>query len=138
MEWKRKCLSAMDAEDVFENTGHRTRFKDLLDCYAKYPFFTKGLCKCMYLSAWDNEHFYDMLETLSDMALSHDKDTKEMHVKFEFFADTQKDDDCYIYQLLNTFLDNKTFLLDDTANIRMDILYMIRRALHMSSVIDAL
>ena len=45
MGWKENCLAALDAAKLFENSGHRTRFKELMDCYSNYPFFTKGLCK---------------------------------------------------------------------------------------------
>ena len=48
MNWKEQWIVALDKEYLFENSSHRTRFKELLDCFADYPFFTKGLCKCMY------------------------------------------------------------------------------------------
>ena len=67
MKWKDKCFDALDEAGMFENSGHRTRFKELTDCYCNYPFFTRGLCKCMYLSAWDEEHFCILLGTLADM-----------------------------------------------------------------------
>ena len=49
MGWKDQCVAALDEEKLFENSEHRTRFLELMDCYGGYPFFTKGLCKCMYL-----------------------------------------------------------------------------------------
>lgn len=54
MNQKDACLFALDKAKLFESSGHRTRFKELMDCYSQFPFFTKGLCKCMYLSAWTN------------------------------------------------------------------------------------
>ena len=45
MNWKEQWIVALDKEYLFENSSHRTRFKELLDCFADYPFFTKGLCK---------------------------------------------------------------------------------------------
>ena len=50
MNQKDACLFALDRAKLFENSGHRTRFKELMDCYNHFPFFTNGLCKCMYLS----------------------------------------------------------------------------------------
>ena len=47
MSFATDCFAALDREKVFENSGHRTRFKELLDCYGGYPFFSKGLCKCI-------------------------------------------------------------------------------------------
>ena len=75
MNWKEQWIAALDKEHLFENSSHRTRFKELLDCFADYPFFTKGLCKCMYLSAWDEEHFCIMLSMLTEMSLEHEKNT---------------------------------------------------------------
>ena len=73
MNWKEQWIVALDKEYLFENSSHRTRFKELLDCFADYPFFTKGLCKCMYLSAWDEEHSCIMLSMLTEMSLEHEK-----------------------------------------------------------------
>ena len=42
MNWKEQWIVALDKEYLFENSSHRTRFKELLDCFADYPFFTKG------------------------------------------------------------------------------------------------
>ena len=78
MKWKDECFTALDKENMFEDSGHRTRFKELMDCYSSYPFFNKGLCKCMYLSAWDEAHFCILLETLMDLSLGKEKNTEEM------------------------------------------------------------
>lgn len=99
MGWKENCLAALDAAKLFENSGHRTRFKELMDCYSNYPFFTKGLCKCMYLSAWDDEHFAVMLETLMDMSLGREQDTKDMQVKGDALAEERNDGEYYVYLL---------------------------------------
>ena len=72
MKWTEKCILNLAHHNLFENDGHRHRFYDLLDCYFDKPFFTKGLCKCMYLSAWDTEHFSMMLETLNATLIEHD------------------------------------------------------------------
>ena len=45
MNQKDACLFALDKAKLFESSGHRTRFKELMDCYSQFPFFTKGLCK---------------------------------------------------------------------------------------------
>lgn len=129
-------LSALDAEDMFESSGHRTRFKELLDCYANFPFFTKGLCKCMYLSAWDDEHFYIILEILTDMSLGRDPNTREMRVKGEALAEEQPAEEYYVYQLSNAFLDNVPFHLPEAAELSPEISYIIFRALKAAELID--
>ena len=116
--------------------GHRTRFKELMDCYSNYPFFTKGLCKCMYLSAWDDEHFAVMLETLMDMSLGREQDTKDMQVKGDALAEERNDGEYYVYLLSGAFLEDKPYILPEDADIPQEIRYIIDRAIRASAVID--
>ena len=136
MGWKENCLAALDAAKLFENSGHRTRFKELMDCYSNYPFFTKGLCKCMYLSAWDDEHFAVMLETLMDMSLGREQDTKDMQVKGDALAEERNDGEYYVYLLSGAFLEDKPYTLPEDADIPQEIRYIIDRAIQASAVID--
>lgn len=129
-------FSILDTGNMFEDSGHRTRFKELLDCYADFPFFTKGLCKCMYLSAWDDEHFCVMLEILTDMSLGKDTDTKEMRFKGEALAEERHDAEYYVYQLSNAFLDNAPYQLPETADITPEVRYIISRALEAAELIE--
>lgn len=138
MEWKKSCFAALDAKKMFENSGHRTRFKELVDCFCSYPFFTKGLCKCIYLSAWDEEHFCIMLETLTDLSLGKETNTKEMRIKGDALAEEQTDAEYYVYELSNAFLDDRPFTITSTAEIPAEFRYIIRRALQAAEIIDAL
>ena len=138
MDWKSKCFAALDKEKMFENSGHRTRFKELFDCYRDYPFFSKGLCKCIYLSAWDEEHFCIMVETLTDLSLGKETNTKEMSIKGDALADEQTDGEYYIYQLSIAFLDDLPFRINVSSDMTPEIRYIIRRALRSSEIIDKL
>ena len=138
MYWKSKCFAALDKEKMFENSGHRTRFKELFDCYRDYPFFSKGLCKCIYLSAWDEEHFCIMVETLTDLSLGKETNTKEMSIKGDALADEQTDGEYYIYQLSIAFLDDLPFRINVSSDMTPEIRYIIRRALRASEIIDKL
>lgn len=133
---KNMYFSVLDTEKMFEDSGHRTRFKELLDCYADFPFFSKGLCKCMYLSAWDNEHFCVMLEILTDMSLGRETNTREMRVKGEALADERHDAEYYVYALSNAFLDNVPYQLPANADVTPEISHIISRALQASELID--
>ncbi len=136
MDWREKCFAALDAEKMFENSGHRTRFKELMDCFSRYPFFNKGVCKCVYLSAWDEKHFCIMLETLTDMSLGRETNTKEMSVKGDALAEEQSDGEYYVYQLSLALLNDQPFRLDTIANVPSEIRYIIRRALRASEIIE--
>ena len=78
MRWSDKCMLELTHHNLFENDEHRSRFRDLLECYSEAPFFTKGLCKCMYLSAWDNEHFAVMLDILNAMTINRQNNLDDM------------------------------------------------------------
>ena len=129
-------LVALDQSGLFEDSGHRTRFKELMDCYGHYPFFTKGLCKCMYLSAWDEEHFATILEVLSDLAIGKERDTEEMRIQGEALAEKHMGGEYYVYQLSNAFLDGELFMLTDNVKLSPEFRYIIRQALKAEVVID--
>lgn len=136
MNWKDRCFLAIDEEKLFESPGHRTRFFELLDCYSEFPFFTKGLCKCMYLSAWDEEHFAIMLETLTSMGLGRETDTEDMRLQGDTLAEAQPDAEYYVYQLSNAFLDDQPFALPPDAELEPEKRHIIRQALKAAEIID--
>lgn len=138
MSFISECITALDEEGLFDSSGHKTRFKELLDCYSVYPFFSKGLCKCMYLSAWDEEHFCVILEILSAMSLGHDKDTEEMRDNGDVLVSEQTTDEYYVYLLSNAFLDDAPYRLPDNAEIRASTRHIIFQALRAAEVIDSI
>lgn len=138
MDWKKKCYPALRAEKMFETLEHGTRFQDLVDCFCSFPFFTKGLCKCIYLSAWDEEHFCIMLETLTDLSLGKENNTKEMREKGDMLAEEQTDGEYFVYLLSNAFLDNKPFQIELPETLDEGFRYIIGRALQAAAIIDAL
>ena len=133
-----RCLRELEIKGLFETPEHRSRFSELLNCYCNYPFFNKGLCKCMYLSAWDEEHFCIMLSMLTEMSLEHEKNTDEMRTQGDVLIAEQPEEEAYIYRLSNAFLDDMPFQLDDPQKVQPDILHIIQKALHASDIIDRL
>lgn len=136
MKWKDRCFLYLDEEKLFEDSGHRTRFWELLDCYGEQPFFTKGLCKCMYLSAWDDEHFAIMLETLTSMSLGRETNTEDMRLHGDTLAQVQPDEEYYVVQLSNAFLDDKPFSLPDNVKLEPKQRHIIEQAFKAAAVID--
>ena len=130
-------LEALDRQGLFEDSAHRTRFKELLDCYADYPFFSKGLCKCMYLSAWDEEHFALMLEILTELTLGKERDTGEMRMQGERLAEEKTGGEYYVFQLSNAFLDGREFRLEENASIGPEHRHIIGQALLAAERIDS-
>lgn len=138
MNWKKDCFSALDSEKMFENPGHRSRFKELVGCYSGYPFFTKGLCKCIYLSAWDEEHFCIMVETLTELSLGRETDTQEMEIKGDALAEEQSGDEYQVYRLSIAFLTDQDYSPAPDCCISPETRHIIDRALHAAKIIDQL
>ncbi|MGN0157889.1 MAG: hypothetical protein ACI39W_01920 [Brotaphodocola sp.] len=138
MSYKDDYFKALDDARLFQSAGHRTRFKELMDCYAGYPFFTKGLCKCIFLSSWDEEHFVIMLETLTDMTLGKERDIDEMMIKGDALADEQKDEQFYIYQLSSAFLSDQPFALPENVKLSDEFQYIMDVAQKAAVVIDGM
>lgn len=90
----------------------------------------------MYLSAWDEEHFAIMLETLTSMSLGRETDTRDMRIQGDTLAEVQPDAEYYVYQLSNAFLDNKPFSLPDNAKLEQTQRHIIEQALKAAAVID--
>ena len=137
MGWKDQCVAALDEEKLFENSEHRTRFLELMDCYGGYPFFTKGLCKCMYLSAWDEEHFAILLETLMRMSLGREQKTEDMEANGEALAREEDGDEQKMYLLSCEFLEGKPCSIDlDT--VSANTAYVMKQALKAAEIIEKL
>ena len=78
MAWRDKCLrSVMDAK-LFLSTAHLERFKECWKLLKKQPFCTKGICKCLFLAAWDQEHYQFFRDTIDEMIARKDTDTSYM------------------------------------------------------------
>lgn len=137
MNWKEEYIAALDGAKLFENSGHRTRFKELLDCYGGFPFFTKGLCKCIYMSAWDEEHFAIMLETLTDMSLGRERGTGEMTAKGDSLAiEHTNDGEYHLYQFSIALLNDLPWKPDPDAVFPDNYRYIIAQTLKAAAVID--
>ena len=137
MGWKDQCVAALDEEKLFENSEHRTRFLELMDCYGGYPFFTKGLCKCMYLPAWDEEHFAILLETLMRMSLGREQNTEDMEANGEALAREEDGDEQKMYLLSCEFLEGKPCSIDlDT--VSANTAYVMKQALKAAEIIEKL
>ncbi len=145
MKWSEKCMMEFTHRNLFEDDEHRARFRDLLDCYSDAPFFNKGLCKCMYLGAWDSLHFAQMLDILNETIIEHDNRLglmKDHGVVLEQTAEGEGDmTGAAILLLSNCFVNDIPY-----DRSRLDVLevedpeaaYIIKRALQAAQCIDDL
>lgn len=138
MNWNEKCMMELTHRNLFENSDHRMRFRDLLNCYYQSLFFTKGLCKCMYLASWDDEHFVAMLDILNQMTLEGDKNLHSMKDQGEVREQQLEGQEAEIYKLSNAFLNEKSYELPEFDLMDPEGAYIIRRALLAAEYIEEL
>lgn len=138
MNWNEKCIMELTHRNLFENSEHRMRFRDLLNCYYQAPFFTKGLCKCMYLSSWDEEHFMVMLDILNQMTLERDKNLHQMKDQGEILELQLEGSEAEIFKLSNAFLNDRQYTEPEYDLMDPEGAHIIRSALQVAEYIDEL
>ena len=145
MKWSEKCMMEFTHRNLFEDDDHRARFRDLLDCYCDARFFTKGLCKCMYLSAWDQEHFEVMLDILNEMVLEHDNNLELMKDNGIVLEQSEEDQgntgSAAIVDISIDFLNDKPYDRSRLEALEVDdpeSAYIIKRGLQAAQCIDDL
>ena len=138
--WKNVVYRQLRSQHLFENEAHQSRFKELLDCYSNASFFTPGLCKCMYLSCWDDEHFAIMLDMLNQLKLKNNMTLSDMNENGKLMAEEMTADDyeTTIMQLSCDFLSGTSF---DINSLPKDFdpngRHIIEQALKAAAVIDS-
>ena len=130
-----RCLRELEIKGLFETPEHRSRFSELLNCYCNYPFFNKGLCKCMYLSSWDMEHFIVMLDILNDMTIGKNQNLQLMKDNGKVLENMSDGYDRYIFQLAGAFLTSQDFQMPNVP-IAKEGQHIIQRALEAAEVIE--
>ena len=138
MFWNEKCLLELTHHNLFESTEHRNRFRELLDCYYEAPFFTKGICKCMYLASWDELHFMQILSILNEMMISDSAALQKMRENGEALSRQAEGYEENIYALSLSFLTNSYYELPDFSRIDPETAHIIRRSILAASFIDDL
>lgn len=138
MKWNEKCILELTHHNLFESTEHRSRFVDLLSCYWESPFFSKGLCKCMYLAAWTDDTFNEFLDMLNSVVIEGAKSLRMMKENADVMYNTYKGTGAEMYRISSAFLSDAPYQVPDFSLMDPDGAYIIRRALLASRYIDDL
>lgn len=138
MNWNEKCLMELTHHNLFENNEHRLRFRDLLNCYFTSPFFTKGLCKCMFLSSWDEDHFAVMLDILNEMTLEGARNLRMMRDQGEVMEKKLTGYEAEVFRLSNAFLNDAPYEMPDLGVMDPEGAHIIRQAVKAGEYIDDL
>lgn len=78
MKWLDKCESALIDSHIFLSHQHITRFQEAFKLINDQPFISKGLVKCLFLSAWDQEHFNVFMDTIHQLIQNNDTNLDRM------------------------------------------------------------
>ena len=136
MSFKHQCIKDLESQSLFQNSLHLTRMKELLDCFSDKPFFNKGICKCMYLSAWDDEHFAIILEMLNVIALGKHQDTVDMEAQGDAYIEESDELQSPLYQLSQSFLTGLPYEGAPLDKLPEGTRYIMECALKAADVID--
>ena len=145
MKWGDLCIQNLSQNNLFVDDAHRSRFRELLDCYIDKPFFCRGLCKCMFLAALDQEHFFLILNVLNQTTIEKDRSLELMKEEIRLSgenADSEGEEgDRLIFRMLYFFLKNKRFDQNDLywlQDLAPESAAIIWRGLQAAKVIDAM
>ncbi|MBS6560571.1 MAG: hypothetical protein KH355_09900 [Clostridiales bacterium] len=67
MRWQDKCVNELLKRNLFLSIVHLERFEQILQRVKEEPFFTKGVCKCLFLLSWEPEKASQVQEILMEM-----------------------------------------------------------------------
>lgn len=135
MDLNRMCMTALSEAKLFESMEHSSRFSELISCYSGYPFFNRGIAKCMYMSSWDMEHFLLILDILNDLTISRSHDLEPMKDNGKTLEQKAEGYEKYVMQLSTCFLNEEEYVMPEE-EIAEKGRYIIVRTLEAAKIID--
>lgn len=104
MSWEEKCIPALLNQGVFLSPQHFSRFETAFAYLRHQPFFTKGVCKCAVLAAWDQPNYDFFMSTMHEMADRKDITPDYMLKKGELLVHDPDPNRGLLFQLSVDFL----------------------------------
>ena len=86
MSWEEKCIPALLEQRVFLSPQHFSRFEAAFSFLRHQYFFTKGVCKCAVLAAWDPKHFEIFMDSMQKMVERKEKDSSYMIAQGKLYS----------------------------------------------------
>ncbi|MGI6070219.1 MAG: hypothetical protein ACOYBE_07295 [Blautia sp.] len=140
MSWREYCVEGLDQQNCFVSAFHKSRFIEMFDRVKYQPFFTKGLCKCLFLSAWDQEHTNVMKNMLQELIQKKCQDVGYMLEQGKEFARHGHVNEKTMYELAEYFLTHPNCTPDESwlMSLSRGWVALGDSALQASEVIDKL
>lgn len=128
MTWASMCKKRLMSAGLFADDAHYQRFADAVDCYCDRPFFSEGLCKCIYMASFDDEHYIVFLQMINGIVARRERNLASMKEQGEVNVDAIEMDyeagkispelslrERCMYQLSSAFLYNREYELPPEA-----------------------
>lgn len=141
MNWKMNIQTALhsilnefDSIELYNDDRHRQLFHEITECYCDKAFFTPGLVKCMYMAAWDDEHFAQLLAQLTEMSFARRSEAlSDMAENGQLMAEESvlfsNSTDACLYKLSCSFIEEEPF---DLSSVPEDLDERGRQVLDLS------
>lgn len=140
MDWVEGCIRELRSQHLFQDGEHEELFREAVLCYQDKPFFSSGLCKCIYLASWDMEHFAIFLEPINVMVVRGDRNLDYMRELGRVIAEENRgvsERDRYIFELSGSFLQGEEFELpEEVERSGQDWIAIYHRAKRAAQIID--
>lgn len=104
MNWLDKCESTLTSAHIFLSHSHLARFASAFHTLKQQPFVSKGLCKCAFLSAWDQQHFDIFMDMVEQMIANNETNLDRMILAGEEHIRNAKSNEKILYSLSQEFL----------------------------------
>jgi len=104
VKWLDKCESALIDSRIFLSHQHITRFQDAFKLIKNQPFINKGLVKCLFLSAWDQEHFNVFMDVIHQLIQNNDTNLDGMIEIGQDYVQRSKASEKLFYAMAVEFL----------------------------------
>lgn len=104
MDWREYCIEELDRYYCFVSAFHKSRFIKMYDRVKYLPFFTKGLCKCIFLAAWDQEHSQVMERMLDELTERKAQNLEYMVESGRRIQEEGQSNERILYELAEFFL----------------------------------
>lgn len=106
MSWEEKCIPALLEQRVFLSPQHFSRFETAFSFLRHQYFFTKGVCKCAILAAWDPKHFKIFMDSMQEMVEKKVKDSSCMITQGKLYSKHSDNNMRLFAELYTYFLSN--------------------------------
>lgn len=138
MDWRDYCIEEIAKHRCFVSALHKKRFIEMFDMVQDEPFFTKEVCKCLFLAAWERKYTDEIESVLQEMIDKNAMDTQILinRARNKVVSPYEAE----IYKLERNFLENPGETPDESCLMKLSAAWIPLGdcALQVSEILDRL